>query len=194
MADRIEEVVRKPLTTPAVRTVGGELIPDDDFVRDTLPALVDTLTNPDGIGSEASRARLELASQAGSVGLALDAADTIQANDSLERMLAHQMATAHTMAMRVAKVLGQELDCAEKYLDPTKRSAACVEVNRLAGAYTRLTGSYQAGMMTLQQMRSGGRQTVVVQHNYVGEGGQAVIGGQQQVGGGGAPRRKRDRG
>jgi hypothetical protein len=34
----------------------------------------------------------------------------------------------------------------------------------------------------------------VVQHNYVGEGGQAVIGGQQQVGGGGAPRRKRDRG
>jgi hypothetical protein len=43
-------------------------------------------------------------------------------------------------------------------------------------------------------MRSGGQQTVIVQHNHVGGGGQAVIGGQQHVGGGGPARRKRDRG
>lgn len=64
----------------------------------------------------------------------------------------------------------------------------------MAGTFARLSGSYQAGMMTLQRMRSGGRQTVIVQHNHVGEGGQAVIGGQQQVGGGGPSRRRRDRG
>jgi len=124
MADRIEGVAHEPLGTPAVRTVGGELVPDDDFVRDTLPALVDTLTNPDGVGSEASRARLELASQAGSIGLALDAADTMQAADSLERMLPHQMATAHTLAMRAAVVMTHHLECAEKYLDPAKKAAA----------------------------------------------------------------------
>jgi hypothetical protein len=194
LADRMETTFREPVDITPMRTTGGELVPDEDFVRDTLPALVNTLTNPDAVGSEASRARLELASQAGSIGLALDTADTIQANDSLERMLAHQMATAHTMAMRAAKVMGQELDSAERYLDPVKRAAACVEVNRLAGTYARLTGSYQAGMLTLQRMRSGGRQTVIVQHNHVGEGGQAVIGAQQQMEGGGAQRRKRDRG
>ncbi|MGH1592288.1 hypothetical protein ACRBEV_32720 (plasmid) [Methylobacterium phyllosphaerae] len=187
MADRIEEVVREPLATPPARTVGGELVPDEDFVRDTLPALVDTLTNPDAVGSEASRVRLELASQAGSIGLALDTADTIQAADSLERMLAHQMATAHTMAMRAAVVMGQQLECAETYLDPAKKAAACVEANRMAGTFARLSGTYQAGMMTLQKVRSGGRQTVIVQHNHVGEGGQAVIGAQQHVGGGGRP-------
>lgn len=194
MADRMETTFREPIDTTPVRTTGGELVPDDDFVRETLPALVNTLTNPDAVGEEASRARLELASQAGSIGLALDAADTMQAADSLERMLAHQMATAHTMAMRAAKVMGQELDSAERHLDPVKRSAACVEVNRLASTFARLAGSYQAGMLTLQRMRSGGRQTVIVQHNHVGDGGQAVIGGQQQVGGGDAPRRKRNRG
>jgi hypothetical protein len=40
-------------------------------------------------GAEASRDRLGLASQAGSLSLALDAADTIQAQDSLEKMLVH---------------------------------------------------------------------------------------------------------
>jgi hypothetical protein len=41
------------------------------------------------VTAEASRDRLALASQAGSLGLALDAADTIQAQDSLEKMLVH---------------------------------------------------------------------------------------------------------
>ena len=41
MADRIEAVAHEPLPAPA-RAVGSELVPDDDFVRETLPALVDT--------------------------------------------------------------------------------------------------------------------------------------------------------
>jgi len=31
-----------------------------------------------------------------------------------------------------------------------------------------LNESFQAGMQTLQRVRAGGQQTVVVQHNYVG--------------------------
>jgi hypothetical protein len=37
--------------------------------------------------------------------------------------------------------------------------------------------TYQQGMMTLQRVRSGGKQTVVVQHVHVKEGGQAVVAG-----------------
>ena len=57
------------------------------------------------------------------------------------------------------------------------------------GAMTRLTMAYQSGMMTLQRVRSAGRQTVVVkhtvQHVHVNQGGQAVVAGKVSKGGGG---------
>lgn len=61
----------------------------------------------------------------------------------------------------------------------TDRRRPCVEAARKAAAVARMNGSFQAGMQTLQRVLAGGQQTVVVQHNYVGEGGKAVIGGQQ---------------
>jgi hypothetical protein len=188
-ADRQEATVRASVEAP-VRAVGGELVPAEDFATKTLPAILDTLVNPDAVAADASRDRLDLAKNAGALELALDTADTIQAGDALERMLAHQMATTHVLAMKAAAVMGQQLDIADRTLG-TAKQAACVEAARMAGAVARLNGSFQAGMQTLQRVRAGGQQTVVVQHNYVGDGGQAVIGGQQQVGGGGAPRRKR---
>ncbi|WP_051072340.1 hypothetical protein [Methylobacterium mesophilicum] len=188
-ADRQEATVRAPIEAPP-RAVGGELVPAEDFATNTLPAILDTLVNPDAVAADASRDRLDLAKNAGSLELALDTADTIQAGDALERMLAHQMATTHVLAMKAAAVMGQQLDMADRTMG-TAKQAACVEAARMAGTVARLTGSFQAGMQTLQRVRAGGQQTVVVQHNYVGDGGQAVIGGQQQVGGGGAQRRKR---
>ncbi|SFM91833.1 hypothetical protein [Methylobacterium pseudosasicola] len=187
-ADRQEAAARTPVEAP-VRAVGGELVPAEDFATKTLPAILDTLVNPDAVAADASRDRLDLAKNAGSLELALDTADTIQAGDALERMLAHQMATTHVLAMKAAAVMGQQLDIADRTMG-TAKQAACVEAARMAGAVARMNGSFQAGMQTLQRVRAGGQQTVVVQHNYVGEGGQAVIGGQQQVGGG-AGRRKR---
>lgn len=180
--------MRAPVEAP-VRTVGGELVPGEDFATRTLPAILDTLVTPDAVAADASRDRLDLAKNAGSLELALDTADTIQAGDALERMLAHQLATTHVLAMKAAAVMGQQLDLADRTMG-TAKQAACVEAARMAGAVARMNGSFQAGMQTLQRVRAGGQQTVVVQHNYVGEGGQAVIGGQQQVGGG-AGRRKR---
>ena len=81
--------------------------------------------------------------------------------------------------------------CPALHLEAPERQAACVEATRMAGAFAKLTGSFQAGMQTLQRVRSGGRQTVVVQYNTVSEGGQAVIGAQQHVGGGGGRRKAR---
>jgi hypothetical protein len=84
---------------PSTRTeigAGSELI-DREKVGSHV---VDTVAHPDYVTAEASRDRLALASEAGSLSLALDAADTIQAQDSLEKMLIHQMAVLHCGMMR----------------------------------------------------------------------------------------------
>jgi hypothetical protein len=48
---------------------------------------------------------------------------------------------------------------------------------------------FQDGLLTLQRLRTGGNQTVTVQHVNVAPGGQAVIGNVQA---GGSKRRGRD--
>jgi hypothetical protein len=86
---------------PSTRTeigAGGELIDRENNCENRLT--VDTVAHPDYVTAEASRDRLGLANQAGSLSLALDAADTIQAQDSLEKMLVHQMAVLHYGMMK----------------------------------------------------------------------------------------------
>ena len=166
---------------------GGELI-DREKVGSHL---VDTVAHPDYVTAEASRDRLGLASQAGSLSLALDAADTIQAQDSLEKMLVHQMAVLHYGMMRAAARMNEELDAAG-VIDPkvaagmfvNKREAAeaaNVRACRLAGAISRMSATYQQGLLTLQRKRTGGNQHVTVKHIHqqvnVTEGGQAVVAG-----------------
>jgi hypothetical protein len=95
---------------------------------------------------------------------AVDAAQSAQAGNSLEKMLCHQMAAAHRAAM---KLLDSSLNSS---LPP-------VEMVRLSNASARMMQIYQEGLLTLQKLRTGGKQTVVVQHVQVSEGGQAVITG-----------------
>jgi len=113
------------------------------------------------VTAEASRDRLGLASQAGSLSLALDAADTIQAQDSLEKMLVHEMAVIHAGMMKATARMNEELDAAG-VIDPNKREAANVRACRLAGAISRMSASYQQGLLTLQRKRTGGNQQVTV--------------------------------
>jgi hypothetical protein len=111
------------------------------------------------------------------VAMGIDAAQSIQAENSLEKMLAHQMAVAHEMAMRFAD---RALSCQHA------RAGDQVEATRCANTAARLMGTFQDAMLTLQRIRSGGSQTVTVQHVTVAQGGQAVIG---NVGTGGVKRR-----
>jgi hypothetical protein len=92
-------------------------------------------------------------------------------------MLAHQMAMAHHMAMKFA-------DRALSYEHQTAGDQ--VEAARCANTVARLISVYQNGLLTLQRLRSGGSQTVTVQHVTVAQGGQAVIG---NVAAGGTKRR-----
>src|SRR4051812_32714490 len=59
---------------------GGELVPREAFGF-KAPELVNTVADPDYVAADASRDRLELADQAGCLDLALDAADTIDAQN-----------------------------------------------------------------------------------------------------------------
>jgi hypothetical protein len=65
--------------------------------------LVDTLENPSVVSVIASEHRLDLAACVDShvAESAVDAAQSIQAENSLEKMLAHQMAAAHRIAMKM---------------------------------------------------------------------------------------------
>jgi hypothetical protein len=118
----------------------------------------------------------------------LDVADTIKAENSLERMLAHQLASLHRLILKLTAQLNRLLNVIGN-LSPTHPETAAVNVEacRLAGAVGRLTTSYQSGMLALDRMRSGGKQHVVVQyvhqHVEVGEGGQAMVAGQVKAGG-----------
>ena len=56
-----------------------------------------------------------------------------------------------------------------------------IEAGRMMNASARMMESFQHGLLTIQKVRSGGWQTVVVQHVNVGEGGQAMVAGQVKV-------------
>jgi hypothetical protein len=60
---------------------------------------------------------------------------------------------------------------------------AMVEASRLMNSSAKMMQSYQQGMATIQKLRTGGQQTVTVQHVHVADGGQAVIGNVQSGGG-----------
>src|SRR5262249_20452549 len=137
---------------PSTRTeigAGGELI-DREKVGSYL---VDTVAHPDYVTAEASSDRLALASQAGSLSLALDAADTIQAQDSLEKMLIHQITALHSGMMRATAQMNKELDAAggtaidaagdKRDLTVGEREAANVRACRLAGAISRMSATCQ---------------------------------------------------
>jgi hypothetical protein len=109
----------------------------------------------------------------------LDAAETIQAANSLEKMLAHQMAAAHSMAMKL-QVEAHELIRTYKRTGYIHQQLS-IEAGRLLNASARMMETYQHGMLTLQKMRSGGQQTVVVQHVNVGDGGRAMVAGQVKL-------------
>jgi len=149
-------------------TACGELI-QTEF---RLAHIVDTLQqNPSMVNITASEHRVDLAACVGSrvAESAADAAQSVQASNSLEKMLCHQMAAMHSAAM---KLVASSL---RDGLPP-------VEVARLSNAAARMMQVYQDAFLALQKIRSGGKQTLVVQHVHVTEGGQAVIAGNVKSG------------
>lgn len=146
--------------------VGGEILPSDPACSDPQElAIRDTLSEPNMISIDASAARLTSADDAGVLVSAVDAENSIQARNSFEKMLSHQLAAAHETAMRLL------VRSAADGLPP-------VEQVRLTNGAARMMQAYNDALLTFQKIRTGGKQTVVVQHVTVSGGGQAVVAGE----------------
>lgn len=156
-------------SSPQVITgAGGEALPKDD------PALRDTMQNPTTTALDASAERLRLVSQVGvdCVALALDASDTAQPSNSLEKALSHQLAALHVVSMNyMSKAnLQQSPEIAVKTMNLSLRA---MDV-------------YQRGLLTLKRLKSNGTQQIVIKHIDISDGGQAVIGNLPPRGTGGS--------
>jgi hypothetical protein len=86
----------------------------------------------------------------------------VQPRDELETLLALQMGAIHAATMTFARRLNNvdtvpQQDSAERALN-------------------KLARTFSTQMETLKRYRTGGQQTVVVQHVSVADGGQAIVG------------------
>ena len=147
------------LPQPVARGAGGELC---------KPGI--DRNEPDRVSLSASLERVRLVDQCGAFDLALDLAETIQPKDASEQMLAHQLAAAHKTALDL--------------LAKSEAQHDTVERARLANTAGRLMAVFQQGLVTLQRLRSGGQQQVIVTHVHVSDGGNAAVIGNVQTGGG----------
>jgi hypothetical protein len=159
------EAEAKELLKPAGEIIRGcgeamDLDPSATAVEQNWN-LVETLKDPDTISLCASRDRMDLLRGSDVLAPGLDAAKSVQATNSLEKMLVHQMAAVHRAAMKfLARGLEEGTPC---------------EAARLANTAARLMDVYRTAMLALQKVRTGGKHTVVVQHVRGADGGQAVI-------------------
>ncbi len=133
-----------------------------EAVSQWLPWMQDTLADPDLPALDSSRTRGQLLEANDITALGIDVANTVQAGNTVEKLLAHQVALAHKIAFEQASKANREKDPA-------------IEAKRLESA-ARMIGVAQRGALTLQKLRASGPQRVVVQHVHVEAGGQAVVG------------------
>jgi hypothetical protein len=174
MFDRQADELLK-LNDPPDVGAGGEVVKEQTFglphkrtvIRDTLRE------GSTRIAEDASIRRTDLLMQPSFrvLEMGIDAAESAGAQNSLEKMLCHQMALAHESAMRF-----MDRALAYEARGSGMNAEQSVEACRLANTAARLMGTYQDGLLTLQKLRSGGNQTVTVQHVNVQSGAQAVIG------------------
>ena len=99
---------------------------------------------------------------------ALAAVDGIRPTDEIEAMLAVQMVATHETAMAML-TRAKHAD-----LTPTLQECGSLAV--------KLLRTFTAQVEALARLRRGGEQRVIVQHVYVNEGGQAIVGAVNRAG------------
>lgn len=86
----------------------------------------------------------------------------LKPRDAVERMLAVQMAATHVALIRVGGMMA--------------RADQLPQYEAHDRAFNKLARTYTMQMEALRKHRTGGKQTVTVQHVNVGDGGQAIVG------------------
>lgn len=152
------------------RLTGGEIAVREETDCDIALSHQIELRNQPMVEARASRERLTLAEKADVMVMAADAAASIEEPNSLEKMLAHQMAATHNLAMNLFAQANQKIENINSQMDINHTSL-------LVGQATRLMKTFQSGYQTLLKAKKGGRQEVVVQHINVEKDAQAVVAG-----------------
>ena len=151
------------LSTPqyAPTVIGGEVLPEPSGNL----SLHDTLADPDTVAVDASVERTDLLERARVLELGLDLARTINAGNSMEKILAHGIAACHANAMQL---LGEAT-----YRNSSNQNHEVIALKKI-GAATRLLATAQNGMETLLRIRTAGQQTITVKQIHI-NGGQNMI-------------------
>lgn len=158
------ELAEKELEPVPHEIVAGECLPTEFIACDVEEwTPTNTLLRPKSIHQTASLDRLDLAENTGHQELCLDAADTIGAENSLEKMLAHQMAVCHAEGMKLVTKASKTRDG--------------IVSQKMLHTATRFMDLYIKAFEAVHRVKRGNRQTVVVRYQQVnvGDGGQAVI-------------------
>ena len=157
---------------------GNEALPERTTGIEGYQALQikNTLESPSQINLDASQVRMELLDQVGTLQQGLDVAESIDAKNTVEKMLAHQAAACHKIALDL-------LAAAEQYR-PTgtateKRERLMVDAQtRHFNTACRLMDTFQRSIATLQKLRTKGQEVVSVQHVIIhnaGDNSQTLI-------------------
>jgi hypothetical protein len=185
---RVTEALERSATTtltppaPIIVGTGGEFVPQGHAWTEK-PGIVDLVRDPTWTHLHASEDRLDLAAKAQCFDLAAATADSIAARDDTERMLAHQLAAAHSTAMRCLEAMDRLQRPAERCDSLSARTKLLGEATRMGQLAARFMDVYQRGLQTLAKTRTGNRQTVTVVHQHIAvAGGQIAVAGAVQPG------------
>jgi hypothetical protein len=163
-----------PVGPPIVRSCEVFAMPDDSG---PVYEIQNTLRNPDQAAIDASIKRTDLLWEAPAdlLALAVDTATSAKADNSLEKMLGHQLALLHMLIMKTGSRALEFEKRRGSYGQGFQRDDS-IELGRLTNAVGRLTAAFQGGLLTMQRLKTGASQTVTVRHVTVQAGAQAVIG------------------
>jgi hypothetical protein len=165
---QLGEILLEP--TAPIPVAHGEAISYDAIkTPDKFDAggIIETLEkSPTTVATGASGKRTRALQQLGILEPALDASVSVQASNSIEKMLSHQMVAVHFAALRLLEKSDND------QLQPG-------EIARFTNGAARLMDVYQNGCLVLQKLKAKGTQRVLVQYQQVnvGDGGQAVVTG-----------------
>jgi len=145
---------------------GNEAIPpeaedtkDDDlyYIRETLNS------GANFINLDASHRRMELLESLDILDLAIDAAESIGAKNSLEKMLIHQAAACHYFSM---SLLRQADELRYHYVQSLKAKKESVKIQtKLFNASIRYMKTFNLSLQTFQKLRLDGKKTITLK-NY----------------------------
>ena len=164
-ADGLEEEAKALLKpdTPLETGSGGEIIPPSSIDASGLEVV---LRKPDLLNLGASTQRTDLIEKAGVLDLAIETSHQSNAKGPIQKMITHQLASAHKRALELMAE-------ASRIKDPDLSSKKDRAAARMMEAFSR-------GALTLQRLQTGASQVVTVQHLQVN--GPAVIGNVSQGG------------